>query len=80
VFGVAKIMVLVCDECEGQTDVKRFELKEGSRKATMDLCGSHREWAEGWLDRAAKVAQRPRAGRSRAPRVTSMEEIEAKKK
>jgi hypothetical protein len=77
---VAKIVVLVCDDCGDQSDVKRFEIKEGTRKAVVDLCGSHSEWLEGLLKKAASAGQRPRTTRSRTPKVTSMEEIEAMKK
>jgi hypothetical protein len=78
---MAKITVTVCDECGAQEGVKHFDIREGTRKATVDLCGAHSIALDHLLGGEPPVAQRPTRTRSRAAkRVTTMEEIEALKK
>jgi hypothetical protein len=77
---VAKITVLVCDECASQDQVKHYEVKESTRRGTVDLCGDHSKWVEELLGKAPKASQKPRASRSRTRKVTTMDEIEALKK
>lgn len=85
---MAKITVTICDECEGQEDVTRYEVKVGTKRATVDLCKEHKEPMERFL----MVAPRPTARKtttkspaakkatSRGRRVTSLEEIEELKR
>lgn len=77
---MAKVTVLVCDECSSQEQVKHYEVREGGRRATVDLCRTHSKWVEGMLGKPASASQQPRVTRTRKPKVTSMEEIEALKK
>lgn len=77
---MAKVTVLVCDECASQEEVKHYEVKEGPRRATVDLCGDHSEWVEGLLAKSGGGSSKGRTPRTRARKATTMEEIEALKK
>lgn len=80
---MAKVTVTVCDKCGTQEGVKHFDIKEGTRKASVDLCGADSEVLDQLLGAAVPTAQRPtkRASRARAvKKVTTMEEIEKLKK
>jgi len=77
---MAKISVLVCDECAGQVAVKHYLVKEGARRAGVDLCKEHGAWVEKLLASSLTTAQKGRAARSRVRKVTSMEEVDALKK
>lgn len=78
---MAKVTVTVCDECGTQDGVKHFDIKEGTRKAVVDLCGVHSERLDQLLNLAAPAAPRPAKRASRArKKVMTMEEIEALKK
>lgn len=80
-----KISVTVCDVCQDKTQpTKRFEIREGGRKAAVDLCAAHGEPFEAHLGKTAKKAaaapqKRTQARRSPRSRVVSIEEIEAQK-
>jgi hypothetical protein len=76
---VAKVTVTVCDECGAQDGVKHFDIKEGARKASVDLCGTHGEWLDQLLGATAKTSQVPTKRRTRTRKVMTMEEIEALK-
>lgn len=78
---MAKITVLVCDECATQDGVKHYDLREDGRRASVDLCGLHASALEELLTRAEEAPRRAvRAPRSRARKVTTMDEIEQLKK
>lgn len=77
---MAKITVTVCDECGVQDGVKHYDIKEANRKGSVDLCGVHGASLEQLLGAAPKTTQKPRGTRSRARKVTTMEEIEKLKK
>jgi hypothetical protein len=80
---MAKVTVTVCDQCGTQDGVRHFEVREGARKAALDLCGTHGKVLDQLLGEHAPASQRPakRASRPRAAKkVMTMEEIEALKK
>lgn len=77
---MAKVTVTVCDQCGAQESVRHFEIKEGVRKAGVDLCGVHSEALDQLLGERLAVAQSPARRTSRTRKVTTMEEIEALKK
>lgn len=77
---MAKVTVTVCDQCGAQEDVRHFEVKEGTRRASVDLCGADSIALDQLLAENAPAPQRPAKRAPRARKVTTMEEIEALKK
>lgn len=77
---MAKKTVLVCDECNSMEDVKHYEVREGLRRASLDLCGEHNKAVEELLTNAQAASQRARTIRSRPRQATTLEEIEALKR
>ena len=86
-----QLTVTVCDVCKNQNEpTKRYEVKEGDRRASVDLCEAHSQPFEGLMGvgtprkkpgrPAGSQAPRKRAATKRAARVTTMDEIEKLKK
>lgn len=81
---MARITINVCDVCEAQEGVRQYEIKQGTRKAKVDLCEGHRQNIEGLMteyEKRSKPAARATTARGgrRSSRVATMEEIEASK-
>lgn len=77
-----KVTLTVCDVCNDKdAPTKGYEIRSGDRKAKADLCEAHGQPLEAYLQR---TPAKPSAGRTASPRtrarVTTIEEIEAKKK
>jgi hypothetical protein len=77
---MAKITVTVCDECGVQSGVRQYEVREGTRKVTLDLCEAHCAPLEQFLGDPTKGSPKSLKQRQARPRtrrvVTSLEEIE----
>lgn len=76
---MAKVTVTVCDKCGSQEGVRHFEIREGGKKAQMDLCGEHNKELVEVFEEALPAPQTPTKRASRPRKVTTMEEIEALK-
>lgn len=88
-MAVVRTTYVVCDVCKKPTEDKlwSYQVTEGTRKAKVDLCDAHRQPLEGMFGAAEKVmkvgGRKPAAKTTRAPRVSSLADIEkakAKKK
>ena len=77
---MAEMVVRICDTCKSQEDVERYEVKEGSRRARIDLCREHSEPLEEVLRNSPSPLQGRKTTRSRPRQPTSMDEIEKLKK
>lgn len=82
---MVSVSVTVCDVCGEvgrDTSTYRVENKDTRQQGTFDLCSRHAQPLETLLNREAPAAVAParRAGRKpRALKVTTLDEIEAKK-
>ena len=80
-----QVTIQVCDVCkEPDKDTRAYELKQGARKALVDLCADDAAPIEAFLDQEPPKGQpgavdgAQRRGR-RSNRVTTIEEIERRK-
>lgn len=72
-----KVTLTVCDVCKSPDEPTRhYELKSERRRATADLCSIHSEVLEGFFDQDPDETSTHQRGRSRKPKVTTIEEIE----
>ncbi len=76
---MARMSVLVCDRCSSQAGVKHFDIREGSRRGSIDLCEEHAAPLEAMLSDGEQIASRG-TNRGRMRTVMTMEEIEALKR
>lgn len=76
---MARVMIYVCDECGTQEGVKRYEIREDGRRVSVDLCSAHSQPLEAFLSKVETTTRTRRTTRTRLPKVTTMEEIEALK-
>jgi hypothetical protein len=82
-LAMAKMTVLVCDKCGKQDGVSTYEIKHDGGSAKVDLC---KEDAAPLAELLKAGTPTPRRGRpkgstaARAPRGTSMAEIDKLKK
>jgi hypothetical protein len=58
------IVQVICDKCGGQEDVQSWEIKKGSKKSKIDLCGTDSKALEEMFKLAPAKAVGGRTGGS----------------